>query len=192
MNKSVSETILSKSPKVGHTRFIAIDGHGGSGKSTLAEMLAKQLDAEIIHTDDFAGWDNPENWWPLVIERVFEPIKNGATTLDYPRSKWWEEHNPEPVVNQPVTNVMILEGVSALRKEFRPYISFGIFVDTPSDVCLQRGFERDKGQDGKSDDEIKRMWQDWYEKEAVYVARDNPKAFADVVLNGTRPFEQQI
>ena len=180
----VSETLA----KVGYIRFIAIDGHGGSGKSTLAKLLAKQFNAQVIHTDDFAGWDNPENWWPLVIERVFEPIKNGATTLSYPRSKWWETHNPEPVVGQPITSIMILEGVSALRKEFRPYISFGIFVDTPIEICLQRGFERDKGQDGKSDDEIKLMWQDWYEKEEAYMTRDNPKDFANLVVDGTMPF----
>lgn len=188
----IIERIKATKPKVGNTRFIAIDGHGGSGKSSLAEMLAKQLSAEIIHTDDFAGWDNPENWWPLVIERVFESIKNGATTLNYPRSKWWETHNPEPVVNQPVTDIMILEGVTSLRKDFRPYISFGIFVDTPKEVCLQRGFERDKGQDDKSDDEIKQMWQGWYEKEEVYIARDNPKMFADLVVNGRKPFEEQL
>lgn len=110
-------------PKVGSIVFIAIDGHGGSGKSTVAEFLSKKLGAEIIHTDDFAGWDNPENWWPLIIERVFDPIKNGNKTLSYPRSKWWETHNPEPVVDQPVTKIMILEGVTALRSEFRPYIS---------------------------------------------------------------------
>ncbi len=51
--------------------LIVIDGHGGSGKSTLANLLSKKLNAEIIHTDDFAGWNNPQNWWPLVIERVF-------------------------------------------------------------------------------------------------------------------------
>ena len=188
----IKNSIFEIVPKVGNTRFVAVDGHGGSGKSTLAEMLAKQLNAEIIHTDDFAGWDNPENWWPLVIERVFEPIKNGATTLSYPRSKWWETHNPESVVNQPVSNVMILEGVSSLRKEFRPYISFGIFVDTPADICLQRGFERDRGQDGKSDEEIKRMWQDWYEKEEIYIKRDDPIGFADLVLDGTKSFEEQL
>lgn len=188
----LQERILRYLPKVGKTRFIAIDGHGGSGKSTLAEMLSKELGAEIIHTDDFAGWDNPENWWPLVIERVFEPIKSGATALNYPRSKWWEAHNPEPVVNQPVTDIMILEGVSSLRKEFREYLSLSIFVDTPIEICLQRGFERDRGQDGKSDDEIKHMWQQWYEKEEIYIARDNPKEFADIVLDGTKPFEDQL
>ncbi len=184
--------VLKDSPKVGNTRFIAVDGHGGSGKSTLAEMLAQKFNAEIIHTDDFAGWNNPENWWPLVIERIFKPIKNGATTLSYPRSKWWKTHNPEPVINQPVTDIMILEGVSSLRKEFRPYISYGIFVDTPLEACLQRGFERDKGQEGKSDEEINRIWEQWCQKEQVYIARDNPKGAADLILDGTRNFEEQI
>jgi uridine kinase len=188
----LKELILDTSPKLGQCHLIAIDGHGGSGKSSLATMLAEQLEAEIIHTDDFSGWDNPENWWPLLIERVFEPIKNGATALNYSRSKWWETHNPEAVVNQPVTNVMILEGVTALRKEFRPYISFGIFVDAPLDVCLQRGFVRDKDQDGKTDEEIRRMWEDWYEKEEAYIKRDSPQEFADLTLDGTKPFEEQI
>lgn len=172
--------------------LIAVDGHGGSGKSTLANQLADKLQAQIIHTDDFAGLDNPLNWWPLVIERVFGPIKNGEKILNYPRSKWWETHNPEPVVNQPVTPIMILEGVSSLRKEFRPYISYGIFVDTPLEVCLQRGFERDRGQDGKSDDEIKQMWEEWYRKEEDYIKRDDPKDFADLVVDGTKSFEEQI
>lgn len=188
----ILERIAANQPKVGNTRFIAIDGHGGSGKSTLAQMLAKQLKAEIVHTDDFASWDNPDHWWPLVIERVFTSIADGATSLNYPRSKWWETHNPEPVVNQPVTDIMILEGVSALREEFRSYLSFGIFVDAPKDVCLQRGFERDKGQDGKTDDEIKRMWQAWYDAEEVYMKRDNPKSHADLVVDGTKAFDQQL
>jgi len=186
------EQLTIVSAKVGNTKFIAIDGHGGSGKSTLGELLATRLNAEIIHTDDFAGWDNPENWWPLVIERVFEPIKNGATTLNYPRSKWWESHHPEPVIDQPVTKIMILEGVSSLRREFRPYISLALFVDTPIDICLQRGFERDKGTDGKSDEEIMVMWKQWYKAEDEYMARDDPKGYADAVLDGTKPFEEQL
>lgn len=60
--------------------LIAVDGHGGSGKSTLASLLSEKLKAEIIHTDDFAAWDNPLNWWPLVIERVLEPIACSAAS----------------------------------------------------------------------------------------------------------------
>ena len=173
-------------------KLIAIDGHGGSGKSTLADKLSKKLNAEIIHTDDFASFDNPTNWWPLVIERVFKPIKEGASKLSYPRSKWWIDHNPKPVVEQPVTKIMILEGVSALRKEFREYIHLGVFVDTPKEICLQRGLARDKGNDGNSDEEILAIWENWFENENEYIARDNPKEYADIVVDGTKPFDELL
>jgi len=187
----IQELIDSKQPKVGNVFFVAIDGHGGSGKSTLAKQLSEKLGAEILHTDDFAGWDNPLNWWPLVIERVFEPIKNGATTLNYPRSSWWENHHPEPVMDQPVTKIMILEGVSSLRTEFRDYISLGFFVDTPKELCLQRGVERDTGT-GKSREELAQMWSKWFEEEDIYIKRDEPKKHADLIIDGTKPIEDQI
>jgi len=173
-------------------KFIVIDGHGGSGKSTLAEELAKELNAEIIHTDDFASFDNWSNWWPLIIEQVFKPIQDGATKLNYPRSKWWDDHEPEPVVDQPVTNIMILEGVSALREEFREYIDFGVYVDTPREICLQRGLERDRNNDGKSDREILALWDKWLKNEDKYIARDNPKEYADIVVEGTKPISDTV
>lgn len=172
--------------------LIAIDGHGGSGKSTLALLLSQKLNAEVVHTDDFASWDNPLNWYLALIEQVFKPIQKGAKLLNYPRSRWWEGHNPESVVNQPVTHLMILEGVSALRDEFRPYINYGIFVDTPKEVCLKRGFERDRGQDGKPDEEIKKMWEQWYRNEEIYMQQATPKAFADLVIDGTKALADQI
>jgi uridine kinase len=187
----ILEMLESKPPRAGYVKFIAIDGHGGSGKSSLANWLAKKLNAQIIHTDDFASWDNPLNWWPLVIEQVFEPIKAGAKALNYLRSKWWEDHNPESVVDQTVTSVMILEGVSSLRKEFRPYLSLGIFVDTPEGICLERGIARDLST-GKSREELQKIWQDWLKDEDEYMERDLPAKYADIVIDGTRPFEEQI
>ena len=84
------------------------------------------------------------------------------------------------------------EAQPGLRQEFRDYMSLGIYVDTPFDVCVQRGFERDRGQDGKSDEEIKRMWTRWYEDEETYIRRDNPQHYADIVLDGTKPFAEQL
>ena len=173
-------------------KLLAIDGHGGSGKSTLADALADRLSAEVIRTDDFASWDNPFSWWPLLIEHVLEPIGQGSVKLSYPRSKWWADHHPEPVIGQPVTDVMILEGTAALRKELRPYISYGIFVDTPKELCLQRGLARDAGMDGKTDTEIEAMWNVWIAEEDAYMTRDNPQEYADKIVDGSRPFAGQI
>jgi uridine kinase len=158
-------------------KIVAIDGRGGAGKSTLAEKLAKELDAEIIHTDDFVGWNNLLEWWPRLIKEVIEPLQAGAKTLSYERGKWTPEHNPEPVKNQPVTPVIILEGVSSARQEFRPYLSYAIWVETPDDLCLKRGLERD-GQDALE------LWQKWIAQENEYIKRDDPKAYADVIVSG--------
>ena len=186
------QKLLNKTEsKVGKTLFIAVDGHGGSGKTTLAKWLSEKLGAEIIHTDDFAGWDNPLNWYPNVIEQVFEPISKDAKTLSYQPASWWENHHPDPVKDQSVTDVMILEGVSSSRSEFRDYISLSIFVDTPKDICLERGVNRDTGT-GKSIEELTKMWEEWFAEEDVYIKRDNPKENADIVINGTKPFEEQI
>lgn len=120
---NIQEILSSRRRRCGKTLFMGIDGRGGSGKSTLAKLLSGNLKAQIIRTDDFASWENPFDWWPLVIEHVFEPIENGAQTLSYPRSKWWENHDPDPVDDKPVSNTMILEGVGSFRKEFQKYIS---------------------------------------------------------------------
>jgi uridine kinase len=131
---NLASLLQDKSSKVGKTMFIAVDGHGGSGKSSLAQLLAKKFHAEIIHIDDFASWDNPTEWHSVLIEKVFLPIQRGATTLNYDRSKWWDSHHPEPVQNQPVTKLMILEGVRSLRAELREYTSRGVFTNMPSEM----------------------------------------------------------
>jgi len=192
---SISNLLSKKKPKVGNTLFIGIDGHGGSGKSTLATYLSNMLNAEIIHTDDFASWDNPLDWWKLLEPRVFVPIKDGVKTLTYDRSQWWE--NPDqarvPVVDQLVTPVMILEGVSAIRKEFSEFISFGIFIDVPSELCIQRGVERDRADGSKkSREEIEKMWLDWSDGELEYFRKQDPRNRADIVINGVKSFESQI
>ncbi len=159
-------------------KIVAVDGHGGSGKSTLAEKLAKELGTEIVHTDDFASWDNPLDWWSKLVAEVLEPIKNGARTLNYSRSSWAPDHHPEPVFDQPVTPIIILEGVSSARKEFRLYLSFAIWVETPIELCLERGLARD----GKP---AKEQWLQWLADENVYIARDKPQEYVSLSVKGT-------
>lgn len=161
-------------------KLVAIDGHGGAGKSTLAAQLAAVLEAEVLHTDDFASWHHPRDWWPRLIDEALEPIKAGVTALSYARGSWGADHHPAPVTDQPVTSIMILEGVSAARREFRPYLTYAIWVETPRELCLKRGLERD-GQDALP------QWQQWLAGEDAYIERDDPQAFADIKVSGVEP-----
>lgn len=189
LTTDIAKLLKIKKPKVGNTLFIGIDGHGGSGKSTLADYLSKQFDAEIIHTDDFASWDNPLEWWRLVDPTIFTPIRQGAKTLSFKRSQWWENPDQTPkLVTKRVTSIMILEGVSALRGEFRDAISLGIFIDTPLEICLQRGITRDI-VDGskKSREELESVWRAWTAEEQEYFKKHKPKEFADIIIDGRKP-----
>ncbi len=157
------------------TAIIAIDGCGGSGKSTLAERLAGKLDCAIIHTDDFAEWDNPLDWYPRMIEQVLEPLCANRPA-HYQRYDWgtktladWRDVPPAPH--------LIVEGVSALRAAFRPYLTFGIYVETPPAIRLRRGLERDG-------DHALSLWQSWMAEEDAYLIREAPADHADLVISG--------
>ena len=71
----------------------------------------------------------------------------------------------------------MLEGVTATRREFRPYLAYAIWVDTPRELCLQRGIERDG-------EEMRAHWERWLVSEDAYIARERPELHADTVVLG--------
>ena len=155
---------------------IAVDGLGGAGKSTLAAALAGPLAASVIHTDDFASWDVPLEWWPRVVTEVLEPLSEGRAAR-FRRYDWdrrelaeWNEVGPGGVV--------VLEGVSSSRHAFRPFLAYSVWVDTPRSVRLARGLERD-GVDALP------LWERWMREEDEWVEREHPRDFADYVVDGT-------
>ena len=165
-------------PSAGHTVVIGIDGCGGAGKSTLAASLSDLLaGSQIVHTDDFASWDDPVDWWPRLLEQVLAPLARGESGR-YQRYDWdlkalaeWHE------VDAPV---VILEGVTATRKEFRPFLAYSIWVDCAAELRLQRGLERD-GPEAES------LWRAWMLAEDAYVAAHDPVENADLVVQTGSP-----
>jgi uridine kinase len=156
------------------TRIVAIDGPGGAGKSTLAKYLARDLDATIVHTDDFASWDNPLDWWPDALDQVLRPLAAGQSARYQPTS-WGGPAKPEVVVEP--ADFVLFEGVSASRDAFRPYLAYSIWVETPRAVRLRRGLERD-GEQARAD------WDRWMAQEDTYIEREQPAARADAVWRG--------
>jgi uridine kinase len=166
----------SQAPSGVSTRFVAIDGAGGAGKTSLAEWLARRLGAPIIHTDDFASWNNPVNWWPELIERALEPLAAGQPAR-YQPTKWGDEETG-PIVIQPGGTVVV-EGVTASRRAFRPYLAYSIWVEADRDVRLQRGIDRDG-------EEARAQWEQWMAEEDHYIATEHPADHADAVLRGDK------
>ena len=156
------------------TRIVAVDGHGGAGKSSFAEHVARELDAPIVHTDDFASWENPVDWWPNLIEKVLVPIAAGRTAHYTPTS--WGGPEKRQVTVEP-TDFLVLEGVTASREAFRPYLAYSIWIETPRELRLGRGLQRD-GEEMRAD------WERWMAGEDRYVERERPADHADVILRG--------
>jgi uridine kinase len=175
LGEVVEEVLRRQPPRGMTTRIVAVDGHGGAGKSTFAEVLAVPLGAsQIVHTDDFASWDEPVHWWPLLIERVLEPLANDERARFVPTS--WDGPPRAPIEILPGGNI-VLEGVTASREAFRPYLTFAIWIETPRELCLRRGIERDGV-------EAEEQWQHSLTRKEAYVVRERPVDHADRVIRG--------
>ncbi len=157
------------------TLIIAVDGQGGAGKSTFAEHLALGLGGvQIVHTDDFASSDNPIDWWPELRDRVLLPVAAGHSAAYLP-TRWGGEVRSQIVI-QP-TEFLVLEGVSASRHAFQPYLAYAIWIGTPRELRLQRGLERDG-------EEARDLWEEWMAAEDLYVAKECPAERADLIIRG--------
>ena len=165
---------VSRSPAGVKTRIIAVDGPGGAGKSSLARWLAPRLDAPIVPTDDFASWENPIDWWPQLLEFVLKPLAAGERAAYQPTS--WGGNEREPLRIEP-SGTVILEGVTSSRQAFRPYLACSIWVETPRELRLRRGLQRDGAH-------TVTQWKQWMEAEDQYIARERPAERADFVLKG--------
>jgi uridine kinase len=175
----IAAEVRERRPPAGmSTRIVAIDGHGGSGKSSFARHLARALgDVPVVQTDDFASWDNPTDWWPQLLEDVLVPLSKGETA-SFERSHWGGETDGELVLVEP-TELVILEGVTASREAFAPYLTYSIWVEASAELRLQRGLDRDGP-------EALEQWQAWMAAEDRYRVRERPDERADLVVHGDR------
>ena len=166
-------------PSCGNTRIVAIDGPGGAGKTTFAARLAHALgEAQIIHTDDFASWEHQFDWSPRLLADVIEPLRVGRAGR-YRRYDWagralaeWHE--------VPAAPVLLVEGVGAGRREFATALAFVAWIETPPEVRLARGIERDG-------ENMRAFWNQWIAGERRHFAQDRTRDRTSLVVCGNPP-----
>ena len=110
---------------------------------------------------------------------MLEPLARGEAAAFVPNS-WGGPPKPRVVVEP--GGVVIVEGVTASREAFRPYLDFAIWVEAPRELCLARGIERDG-------EEMRAQWEAWMAAEDAYIERERPQAHADLVVPGDRPLD---
>lgn len=87
---------------------------------------------------------------------------------------------PRPAAVVPPAETVILEGVTASREAFRPYLAYSIWIDTPRELCLERGLERDGAH-------MRPQWESWLAAEDAYIAREHPAERVDAIVPGAAP-----
>src|SRR5207244_129488 len=93
----------------------------------------------------------------------------------YQPTKWGDEEKA-PIVIRPGGTVL-LEGVTASRRAFRPYLAYSIWIEADRKLRLRRGIDRD-GEKARA------QWESWMEEEDCYIATERPAEHADIVLRG--------
>jgi uridine kinase len=177
--------------------LVAFDGPSGSGKSTLAALVAGELGATVVPSDDFfaaeitdAAWDalSPRARadaaidWRRLREQALVPLLAGKVASWHPfdfaagtRPDGSYPMAPDLVTRMPST-VILLEGAYSSRSELADLIEFAVLVDLPSAERLRRLASRD-------DKAFSDAWHArWDAAEDDYFTEARPPSWFDLVV----------
>lgn len=164
----------------GGVRVIGVDGRSGSGKSTTGRRIAEALGATLVQFDDFLpGWDAMEPGPELIIEWVLDPLSRGEDGRY--RLMNWDTLRYEGERDVAWDPLLVIEGVGATCRDLRPYLTLGLWMNTPLDVCEARVRAR---EDWPSYAPFRAQCVD---HENDYIDRENPASSADIIVEGQPP-----
>jgi uridine kinase len=148
--------------------IILIDGRSGSGKTELAKLLAETYpEFELVRLDDlYPGWDGLEAGSAAVPEIIRE---RRWRAWDWSRDAPGEWH--ALAADRP----LIIEGVGAISRASRPLADIAIWVELDDDTRKIRALERDG-------DAYAPHWERWAAQERAYLAREDPRSLASVIV----------
>lgn len=179
-------------PKNGKFYIVAIDGRGGAGKTTLTEYISNLLpDFTIINGDGyFEPTPNKVAWGEFNDERftvdVINPLKEGRASFTYKPFDW---HSKPHVKEQ---KIVIDKGICIERSfilSFDLDCDLKIWIQTFEQLALDRAQERDQMP---LEQGLKAWKEVWQPLENEHFKKIRPLETADIVIDGTKPFETQI
>lgn len=175
----LAAVLLALPPRLGPVRLVAVDGPTGSGKSTFAGRLAAALGGRacVLRTDDLLdGWADTVTFWPRLEESVLAPLRAGRPGAYHPYD-WHAGRFADRAVPVPVTDVLVLDGVTSARRAVAGELTLAVWLEMPFDRSVARAVARD-GEAARQDLEA------WHRREAAHFAADATAARADLVVDG--------
>ena len=168
------------------TPIVLIDGPSGAGKSTLADRLVAAWPAAtppaLVRMDDiYPGWDGLDAASELLVTELLMPLR--ATGC----GRWQRYDWPtrEPAEWHPVAAPLVIEGCGSISRAAAPLADLRVWLTADDSARKRRALIRDKGG-------FDAHWDAWQASFDAFVARENPVALADLVVNadaGCTPFE---
>lgn len=188
--RDIQKLLNTQKPKNGRFFTIAIDGRGGSGKTCLAKRLRAAFpEMVVLNGDDyFEPVEDPIVWGDFNDERfaqdVIKPLQQGSSFAYRP----YDWHAEPPITEQ---NIEVMKGFCLERCysfTFDLDWDLKIWVETPKEICLKRGLAREQMPREK----VIPAWRIWQQQEDEYIHDFKPREKADIVIDGTKPFEEQL
>ena len=155
-----------------------IDGRSGSGKTELAmAFIAAHPRWQLVSLDElYPGWGGLEAGSAAVPELL--------ESRRYRR--WdWAGSRPSDWVTLDETRPILIEGCGALSRANRGLATSGVWVSLDAGSRRERATTRDAGA---YDDH----WEEWARQEEAFIARENPAALADLVVDGGEPIARTL
>lgn len=144
-----------------------IDGRSGSGKTELAALLARRLGAQLVRLDDiYPGWGGLDAG-SAAVPRILAEGRWQRWDWAVGAPAEWHEVLPGDV---------IIEGVGAISSASRPLADHALWVELDDTTRKQRALARDEY--------YAEHWDEWAAQEERFLARENPRALADLVVDG--------
>lgn len=192
MKIDLRKVVLSNLPNNGKYYIIAVDGRGGAGKTTLTEYISRLLpDFTVLNGDEYFepaentiafGAFNEERFEKEVLKR----LRKGEACFTYHPYEWDEEPHLQNRELKITSGIIIERNFSFA---FNLDYDLKIWVQTPETIALERGQERDE----MPLEQGYRSWKEiWQPLENAHFNKYNPLETADIVIDGTKPFRNQL
>jgi uridine kinase len=159
-----------------------VDGRSASGKTTLADRIHGVIPASaVVHTDDIAWHQAMFDWAGLLIGEILEPVHRNEPVSFRPPA--WKKRNRNGAIEiPPNSDLVIIEGAGAARRELRPMTDTVIWVQSDMAEAERRGIERDGG-----DEAAIAFWHLWMAEELPFMTHQQPWTRVDIIIAGTPP-----